>query len=166
MLRSMIDPDISKWLRWPCSWLEQWRTETASTPCEETTLLPLIVKDTDFTACCRESNYRGPQVVPGDKSKCEIDHLSFGTASGQERKGKQGTGSQEGSTPAASGQDAAHTASGQDAAPDTASNEGKVQKGSDGDEAVGSKQEPGPESQEQHGIKRTNEEIQKDELLQ
>ena len=124
-------------------------------------------------------------MFPGDKSKGEIDRLSFGTASGQERKGKQGKGSHAGNTPTASGQDAApvpvqdtasgqdeatvpplNTASGQDAAPHTASNEGKVQKGSDGYEAVGSKQEPGPESQAYHGRKRTNEEIENDEILQ
>jgi len=121
--------------------------------------------------------------VPGDKSKGDLDHLSVGTALGQERKGKQGADRQEGSTPAASGQDAApvpvqntasgqdaatvpdqNTASGQDAAPHTASRECKVQKGSDGHEAVASKQESGPESQEQRGVKRTKEEIRQDEL--
>ena len=185
MLRSVIDPKISQWLTGACPWLQQWSTNARSTPCEKTTRLPFILKDSDFSTCCLESNYPGLQVVPGDKSKGEIDHLSVGTASGQERKGKQGADRQEGSTPAASGQDAApvpvqntasgqdaatvpdlNTASGQDAAPHTASNEGKVQKGSDGDEAVGSKQEPGPESQAHHGIKRTNEEIENDELLQ
>ena len=134
---------------------------------------PFILKDSDFKLCCREPNYPSLQVFPGDKSKGEFDRLSFGTASGQERKGKQGKGSQEGNTPTASGQDAApvpvqdtasgqdeatvpplNTASGQDAAPHTASNEGKVQKGSDGDEDVGSKQEPGPESQAYHGRQR------------
>ena len=182
VLRSVIDENMIRLLKLACLWLDhingknQW---------ERTTPLLFIIKDSDFKKCCRERNYLGFKVVPGDKTKGELDSLCFGTASGQERKGNEAKGSQEGNTPTASGQDAApvpvqntaagqdaatvpdlNTASGQDAAPHTASNEGKVQKGSDVDEAVGSKQEPGPESQEHHGIKRTHEEIQHDELLQ
>ena len=29
MLRSVIDPKITEWLTWACSWLEQWHPSTA-----------------------------------------------------------------------------------------------------------------------------------------
>ena len=121
------------------------------------------------------------QITLGEKSKHQLDSIRFGTASGQERQGNEAKDSQEGNTPTASGQGAAPVpvegtacvkgagtgaASGQDAAAHAASNQGKVEKGSNVDEGVGSKQEPRPESQEHHGIERTHEDIQREKLLQ
>ena len=75
MLRSVIDPNIIECLTWACNRLEEWSTSTGSTPCEITTRLPFIVKDSDFVKCCRERNYLGFKVVPGDKTKGQLDSL-------------------------------------------------------------------------------------------
>ena len=181
LLRSVIVEDVYDLLEEACPRLDHFNL---GNPCEKTSPLPLIVTDGAFQQCCCERRYsclRITQITLGDKSACQLDIIRFGTASGQERQGNEAKDSQEGNTPTASGQGAAPVpvegtasvkgagtgiASGQDAAAHAASNQGKVQKGSNVDEGVGSKQEPRPEWQEHHGIERTHEDIQREKLLQ
>ena len=170
LLRSVIVEDVYDLLEEACPRLDHFNL---GNPCEKTSPLPLIVTDGAFQQCCCERRYsclRITQIKLGDKSACQLDIIRFGTASGQERQGNEAKDSQEGNTPTASGQGAApvpvegtasvkdagtgaapgpelHTASGQDAAAHAASNQGKVEKGSNVDEGVGSKQEPRPEWQ-------------------
>ena len=181
LLRSVIVENVYHLLEKACPRLEHFDLEN---PFEKTSPLPLIVTDGTFQQCCCERTYscfRITQITLGEKSKHQLDSIRFGTASGQERQGNEAKDTQEGNTPTASGQGAAPvpvegtasvkgagtgTASGQDAAAHAASNQGKVEKGSNVDEGVGSKQEPRPEWQEHDGIEKTHEDIQREKLLQ
>ena len=181
LLRSVIVENVYHLLEKACPRLDHF---DLGNPFEKTSPLPLIVTDGTFQQCCCDWTYsclRITQITLGEKSKHQLDSIRFGTASGQERQGNEAKDTQEGNTPTASGQGAAPvpvegtasvkgagtgTASGQDAAAHAASNQGKVEKGSNVDEGVGSKQEPRPESQEHHGIEKTHEDIQREKLLQ